>query len=181
MDCWWSDVWADERDGRLRPTCYRDHGMLGDVSCPCSPFLSPAERERAFWSPPEEEHRHYIALYDYDERFREASEEAEGIWLERQRRLARRDSSPYVPSDRISARLRLNRSNPNRCVARNSFDFLSRLVLPQAPPRGVRPARRAVAVGVECEAVRVSSPLILAWESAVPGSSRAPARSFHRS
>src|SRR5918996_2636757 len=81
---------------------------------------------------------------------------------------------PYVPSDRISARLRLNRSDPNRCVARNSVTFSPALSSPQAPPRGVRPARRAVEVGVECEAVPVFSPLILAWESAVPGSSRAP-------
>lgn len=44
----------------------------------------------------------------------------------------------------------------------------------------VRLARRVVAVGVEFEVVLVSSPLIRAWEPAVPGSSRVPARSFHR-
>ena len=65
-----SDLW-------LGPTCFRDHRMFGGVWCECSLFLSPAERERAFWSLPEEERRHYVALYDYDERFREATAEAE--------------------------------------------------------------------------------------------------------
>ena len=64
-----SDLW-------LGPSCYRDHRMFGGVWCECSPFSSPADRERAFWSLPEEERRHYVALYDYDERFREATEEA---------------------------------------------------------------------------------------------------------
>jgi hypothetical protein len=46
--------------------------------CPCSPWPSPIDRERGYWSLPEEERRRYVALYDYDERFRAAKEEAEG-------------------------------------------------------------------------------------------------------
>jgi ATP-dependent Clp protease, protease subunit len=44
----------------------------------------------------------------------------------------------------------------------------------------VRLARRVVAVGVEYEVAPVSSPLIREWGPAVLGSSRVPARSFHR-
>jgi hypothetical protein len=45
--------------------------------CPCSPWPSPIDRERGYWSLPEEERRRCVALYDYDERFRSALEEAE--------------------------------------------------------------------------------------------------------
>jgi hypothetical protein len=65
-----NDLW-------LGPTCYRDHKMFGGVWCACSPWPSPIDRERGFWMLPEEERRHYVALYDYDERFRSALEEAE--------------------------------------------------------------------------------------------------------
>lgn len=60
----------------LGPVCSRDHRMFGPW-CPCSPWPSPIDRERGFWSLPEEERRHLVALYDYDERFRSALEEAE--------------------------------------------------------------------------------------------------------
>jgi hypothetical protein len=65
-----NDLW-------LGPTCYRDHRLFGGVWCSCSPWPSPIERERGFWSLPAEERRHYVALYDYDERFRSALEDAE--------------------------------------------------------------------------------------------------------
>jgi hypothetical protein len=44
----------------------------------------------------------------------------------------------------------------------------------------VRLARRVFAVGVEYEVPPVSYPLIREWGPAVLGSSRVPARSFHR-
>jgi hypothetical protein len=51
--------------------------MFGGVWGSCSPWPTPIDRERAFWSRPEAERRHYVALYDYDGRFRAASAEAE--------------------------------------------------------------------------------------------------------
>jgi hypothetical protein len=57
--------------------CAKDHRQFGGIWCPCSPWPSPIDRERGFWSLPEDERRHYVALYDYDERFRSATEEAE--------------------------------------------------------------------------------------------------------
>jgi hypothetical protein len=67
---------AQRTDLWLGSMCNRDHPRFGEW-CACSPFSSPADRERAFWSLPEEERRHLAALADYDERFREAREEAE--------------------------------------------------------------------------------------------------------
>jgi hypothetical protein len=57
--------------------CAKDHRQFGGIWCPCSPWPSPIDRERAFWTLPEEERRRCVALYDYDERFRSALEEAE--------------------------------------------------------------------------------------------------------
>jgi hypothetical protein len=68
---------AQQVDLWLGPTCHRDHRMFGGVWCPCSPWPSPIDRERGFWSLPPDERRHLVALYDYDERFRSATEEAE--------------------------------------------------------------------------------------------------------
>jgi hypothetical protein len=68
---------AQRVDLWLGPACSRDHRMFGGVWCPCSPWPSPIDRERGFWMLPEEERRHYVARYDYDERFRSALGEAE--------------------------------------------------------------------------------------------------------
>lgn len=68
---------AQRDDLWLGASCRRDHRLFGGVWCPCSPFETPALREEAFWSLPEEERRTYAAQADYDERFRAAAEEAE--------------------------------------------------------------------------------------------------------
>lgn len=65
-----NDLW-------LGVVCSRDHKLFGGIWCSCSPWPSPIDRERGFWSLPEEERRHLVALYDYDERFRSALEHAE--------------------------------------------------------------------------------------------------------
>jgi hypothetical protein len=67
---------AQRVDLWLGPVCKRDHRMFGPW-CPCSPWPSPIDRERGYWSLPPEERRHLVALYDYDGRFRSALEEAE--------------------------------------------------------------------------------------------------------
>jgi hypothetical protein len=68
---------AQRNDLWLGTLCTKDHKQFGGVWRPCSPWESPIDRERAFWTLPEEERRSCVALYDYDERFRSALEEAE--------------------------------------------------------------------------------------------------------
>jgi hypothetical protein len=55
---------AQRLDLWLGPSCSRDHRMFGGVWCACSPWPSPIDRERGFWTLPEEERRTCVALYD---------------------------------------------------------------------------------------------------------------------